>query len=84
MIRKLFLDHPETVGETYAEHLMVASRFGAAMVGGGVACMLHAIVPAVFPTRGSDTIDRLHAQMVKKRRAKRDAHFDERVLNWVI
>jgi hypothetical protein len=46
--------------------------------------MMHAIVPAIFPTAGSDTVDRLHAQMVRKRRAKRDAFFDERVLNWVI
>jgi hypothetical protein len=84
MLKRLFLDHPETVGETYREHLAVASRFGIAMVGGGIACMMHAIVPAIFPTAGSDTVDRLHAQMVRKRRAKRDAFFDERVLNWVI
>ncbi|WP_374204801.1 DUF6356 family protein, partial [Aeromicrobium fastidiosum] len=28
MFRRLFLDHPATVGESYAEHFGVAGRFG--------------------------------------------------------
>lgn len=84
MLRKLFLEHPEQVGESYGEHLFVAARFGGAMVLGGVACAAHAVVPALFPTTGSDTVRRLYGQMVKKRAAKRDTVNDARVLDWVI
>lgn len=84
MLRKLFLDHPEQVGESYGEHLVVAARFGIAMVLGGAACMVHALLPALYPTRGSDTIRTLHDQMVRKRAAKRNAYLDARVLDWVI
>lgn len=71
MIRKLFLDHPDEVGETYVEHAQVAGRFGAEMVLGGVKCLVHAAVPALFKTAGSSTITRLHARMVAKRDAVR-------------
>ena len=71
MIRKLFLEHPDEVGETYAEHAGVAGRFGAEMVLGGLACMVHAAVPALFKTAGSGTVTRLHARMVAKRGAVR-------------
>jgi hypothetical protein len=84
VIRKLFLDHPEQVGETYFEHLFVASRVGLTMVVCGIACALHALIPAIFPTTGSDAVRRLYDQMVKKRAARRDAYFDARVLDWVI
>ena len=64
----LFTDHPATVGETYGEHLLAASGFGARMILGGLACLLHGLLPFVFRHRGSDTIAALHAAMVLKRR----------------
>ena len=84
MIRKLFLDHPREVGETYAEHLLVAGRFGAEMVAGGVACMLHAVVPALFKTAGSGTVSRLHARMVAKRGAVRADRAQVKTVEYVI
>lgn len=84
MIRRVFLDHPAQVGETYGEHFGIAARFGLKMAMGGGACLAHAIIPALFPTTGSDTVNRLYDQMIRKRAAKRDAQIDARVLNWVI
>ena len=46
MFRRLFLDHPATVGESYAEHFGVASRFGLTMIKGGLGALVHAVVPA--------------------------------------
>ncbi|MBB5714071.1 DUF6356 family protein [Sphingomonas aerophila] len=63
MLDRLFLDHPRSVGEHYGEHALVAGRFGIAMVAGGVACLIHAIVPALFTRTGSNTVRRLHATM---------------------
>lgn len=84
MIRKLFFDHPEEVGETYFEHLGVAGRFGLAMIWGGIKALVHAIVPAWCVTSGSDTIRRLHTIMVQKRGAKRDATIEAMTVEWVI
>jgi len=84
MFDRLFRDHPAELGETYGEHLHEASGFGLAMIGGGIACLIHAFVPGVFKTRGSGTIARLHDKLVRKRGAKRDAQLDSRHGGWVI
>lgn len=63
MIRRLFLDHPESVGESYREHMRVAGGFGIAMLLAAVACFTHALVPALFKRTGSSTVKRLHARL---------------------
>lgn len=84
MLRKLFLEHPEEVGESYAEHFRAAGGFGIAMIAGGVACVLHAFVPRMFVTTGSGTVKRLYELMVAKRAAKREANIEMRSIEWVI
>ncbi len=69
MFRRLFLDHPATVGESYVEHFGVAGRFGMTMIKGGLGALVHAFVPSLCKTRGSDTVAELHRQMVLKRGA---------------
>ena len=84
MFRRLFLDHPASVGESYAEHFGVASRFGFTMVKGGLGCMLHAALPFVCRTRGSDTVAKLHAEMVAKRSAARNAQTQMTTVEYII
>ncbi|MFL0412921.1 DUF6356 family protein [Sphingomonas sp. 179-I 2A4 NHS] len=84
MIRRLFLDHPASVGESYAEHFGVATRFGALMVAGGIGALIHGVLPFAFKTTGSRTIAKLHAEMVAKRTAKRDAETQLRTVEYVI
>lgn len=62
-----FVEHPASVGESYLRHLRTAAGFGVAMIGGGAACLVHAILPFTFVTRGSETIARLHERMVTNR-----------------
>lgn len=69
MIDRIFLSHPRSVGESYAEHARTAGRFGATMVVGGVACLVHALVPAIFKRTASDRVKRLYAQMVARQPA---------------
>ena len=79
LLRRWFSEHPHSVGESYADHFRVAVRFGAAMVSAGVACMLHALVPALFERTGSRTIKRLYAEMVARQPGMgRPAHEDPR------
>jgi hypothetical protein len=65
---RLFTEHPESVGETYGEHLVRAWWFGGRMVVAGLACMLHALVPFLFVHTGSEAIDELHTRMQATRR----------------
>jgi hypothetical protein len=84
MLAKLFREHPQEVGESYAEHFAAASGFGVKMIVGGIACVVHAIVPGLFITTGSGTIKKLYDQMVAKRAAKRDANIEMRSIEYVI
>jgi Family of unknown function (DUF6356) len=63
-----FIDHPASVGETYGEHLAAASGFGFSMILGGLACLVHGLLPFLFLRTGSSTIARLHERMVVNRR----------------
>lgn len=84
MFRKVFLDHPADVGESYAEHAHQASSIGVTMILSGLACLVHAAVPALCKTTGSETIRALNERLVRKRGAKRDAHTELRHGGWVI
>lgn len=67
-MHKLFTEHPGSVGETYSEHLAHASYFGGRMIMAGLACMLHALLPFLFVSTGSQAIEELNAKMLARRR----------------
>src|SRR5689334_20512939 len=67
-INRLFSEHPASVGETYGEHLVQASSFGARMILAGLACLVHGLLPFLFVRTGSTAITALHARMVTHRR----------------
>lgn len=68
MWKRLFEDHPASVGETYWQHFASAMGFGVRMIWGGVLCLVHAVIPGAFCTKGSDLICELHERMVTNRR----------------
>jgi Family of unknown function (DUF6356) len=70
MFKRLFVNHPASVGETYFEHMAVAFGFGFKMLGGASACIIHGIVPCLFERTGSRAILRLHDELVAKRGCK--------------
>jgi hypothetical protein len=79
LLRRWFSEHPHSVGESYSEHFAIAARFGAAMVSAGVACLFHALVPALFERTGSRTVKRLYAEMAARQPdLQRPAHEDPR------
>jgi hypothetical protein len=69
----IFTDHPQSVGETYFEHLESATGFGLRMVAAGLACLLHGLFPFLFVTTGSRTIGHLHERMIRHRSRNRAA-----------
>ncbi|BAI98788.1 type 1 capsular polysaccharide biosynthesis protein J [Sphingobium sp. TA15] len=67
MIKRLFIAHPASVGETYGQHFAHALSFSAAMFVGAMACLVHALIPSMFKKTGSGIITRLHDRMVVNR-----------------
>jgi hypothetical protein len=53
-MKNIFLKHPESVGETYFEHMKFAILFSFKMFIGGTACFIHSIFPFVFQKTGSN------------------------------
>ena len=66
--QRLFTAHPASVGETYGEHFANAVAFGFRMIWGGLVCLVHALIPGAFCTKGSDMICELYERMVTNRR----------------
>ncbi len=66
--KKLFIEHPASVGETYLEHLIAACAFGLRMVAGGCACVVHGLLPFLFTTTGSRVVADLNERMSIQRR----------------
>lgn len=66
-INKMFTEHPATVGETYFGHLKSATGFSLKMIGCGLACFIHGLLPFLFVKTGSNAIEHLHDCMVVNR-----------------
>lgn len=60
MLKRLFLDHPSSVDETYLEHAAFAGRVSLALFGAACAAAIHALLPFAFEKTASRTVARLH------------------------
>jgi hypothetical protein len=60
--------HLAEAGETYAEHMRFALTVGALAIGAGLACVVHAFVPAVCPTTCSRTVVQLQRLFADRNR----------------
>jgi hypothetical protein len=80
MFVRWFLDHPRSVNETYFQHMAVAARVGGMMIAGGLAALVHAVVPEWHKHTGSRMIRRLNAELQGRQpsEAELDGH------TWVI
>ena len=63
-----FQQHPRDVGETYWEHFRHALWFASRLFVAFGACLVHAIVPFLFTSTGSEIITNLYSKMVQNRR----------------
>jgi hypothetical protein len=68
MFERLFLAHPRSVNETYFQHAATAFGFSRTLVVAGLACLVHAAIPAFFTNTASRKIAALHEDMGRGRR----------------
>jgi hypothetical protein len=71
MFARLFVAHPQSVGETYIEHQRMAFSFAGPLLLAGFACLLHAIIPGLCERTASSKIEMLHNRLVTARRGAR-------------
>jgi hypothetical protein len=69
-LARSFVDHPHSVGETYREHFAVALGFGLRLIGAGLACLVHAAVPAWFTRSGSSAVRDLARELDERARER--------------
>jgi hypothetical protein len=65
-LHRLFLSHPQTVDESYGEHLLFALGFAMRLLGAGLAALVHAIVPCLFETTASRMICEMHDRIARR------------------
>lgn len=60
MIRKFFISHPASVGESYFEHARFAAWFSGQLFAAAFAALVHALLPGLFERTASNIIRRLY------------------------
>jgi hypothetical protein len=63
MFRRLFLSHPQQVGENYFQHQRMALSFAMPLLGAGLAAVAHALIPGVCERTAGDIIRKLHDRL---------------------
>jgi hypothetical protein len=58
--------HLDDIGESYAQHCGKAAGFGFKMIAGGLACLVHAVLPFLFERTGSEVVSDLHGKLAKR------------------
>ncbi len=68
-ITRAFTQHPASVGESYFEHLLFASRFAAKLFAAAFAAAVHAVFPFLFEKTASRLIREMHHDMTHRSRS---------------
>lgn len=74
-MRDFFTRHPQSVGESYWEHMGVALSFAGELFTAAFAALVHAFLPACCEKTASRKIAVLHERMITKRNASNGAPF---------
>jgi hypothetical protein len=64
---RLFLEHPRSLGMTWAGHGVGAVAIGVRLVGAGLACIVHAVVPGVFTQTAGKTVTHMYDHMTRRK-----------------
>ena len=64
-----FTEHPESVGETYFEHMAFAAGMSAKLLKAAACCAIHAVMPWRHCTTGSTAIKEMHEVVTAGERA---------------
>jgi hypothetical protein len=64
---RLFLEHPRSLGMTWASHAAGAVKIGAELIGAGCAAIVHAAVPGWFTETAGRTVTRIYDHIQQRK-----------------
>lgn len=67
LVRRLFVDHPRSLGMSWAGHGAGAVKIGAELIGAGCAAIVHAIVPGWFTETAGKTVTRIYDHIQERK-----------------
>ncbi len=70
--RRLFLQHPKEVGESYGHHFVASSTFGTRLLKAACMAFLHALWPALCKTAASDTVRQMAGELTGRAATARE------------
>ena len=65
-LRRLFIEHPASLGETYPEHMRASLSYAVPLLGAALAAFVHALLPFLFTTTASLTVKGLYGRMTRR------------------
>jgi len=71
-VQRLFVEHPRSLGMTWAGHGVGAVKIGAELIGAGCAAMVHAAVPGWFTDTAGKTVARIYGHIQSRKAAAPD------------
>ncbi len=66
-VGRLFTEHPSSLGMSWLSHGVGALKIGGELIGAGLACLVHAVVPGWFTQTAGKTVTRIHSHMVSRK-----------------
>jgi hypothetical protein len=70
---RLFVEHPRSLGMSWAGHGIGAVKIGAELIGAGCACIVHAVIPGWFTQTAGKTVTRMYDHMTQRRAGAADS-----------
>ena len=67
LVGRLFTDHPRSLGMSWASHGIGAVGIAFRLIGAGLACLIHALVPAWFTQTAGKTVTQMHDEIVRRK-----------------
>jgi hypothetical protein len=64
--QRIFTQHPQSVNETYFEHMRFAGWFAAQLLAAGLAALIHAIIPGLFEKTAGRMIQNMNARLTNR------------------
>jgi hypothetical protein len=72
IIDRLFVEHPRSLGMSWAGHGIGALKIGAELLGAGCAAIVHAAVPGWFTDTAGKTVTRIYDHIQSRKAGSAD------------
>ncbi|MEM8728863.1 MAG: DUF6356 family protein [Pseudomonadota bacterium] len=64
--KRIFVDHPQSVDESYFEHLRFAGWFASRLFAAGGAALVHALIPCLFEKTAGRMVHQMHDRLTRR------------------